>query len=63
MFKKAILSVFVLVAVSACAHKAGKGHDCASCKAEATKCEGGHCASDANKEKSGCAECKEAGGH
>jgi hypothetical protein len=64
MFKQAIISVFVLLTLSACAHKAGKGHDCACGKETSAKCEGGHCATDAAKateEKGGCEDCKKAG--
>ena len=64
MFKQAIISVFVLLTLSACAHKAGKGHDCACGKESPAKCEGGHCATGEAKaaaEKGGCEDCKKAG--
>ena len=70
MVKQAIISVFVLVALSACAHKAGKGHYCACGKSASAKCDTGHCATDASgapaaagatAEKGGCEDCKKAG--
>ena len=63
MLKQAIISVFVLITLSACAHKAGKHHDCACGKESPAKCEGGHCATEAKatEEKGGCADCKKAG--
>lgn len=63
MVKKVLVSVFVLMALSACAHKAGKGHDCACGKETTSKCEGGHCAAghaagEKADAKGGCADCK-----
>ena len=72
--KQVFISLFVLLTLSACAHKESKGHDCACGKETSAKCAGGHCGTESSapgagaaehkhgsSEKGGCADCKAAG--